>query len=54
MVYNSNDKDIYVNIPQGQWSLLVNEKTAGIEEIIEITDAKLKVKEKAAYVLIAK
>ena len=54
VVYNSNDKDIYVNIPQGQWSLLVNEKTAGIEEIIEITDAKLKVKEKAAYVLIAK
>ncbi|MBM6839680.1 hypothetical protein H9X77_16075, partial [Clostridium saudiense] len=52
--FNSNNKDVQVNIPHRKWSLVVNEEKAGTDEIREITDFKLKVKAKSAYVLIAK
>lgn len=54
VIFNSNNNDIQVNIPSGKWSLVVNEERAGIEEIREITDWKLKVSAKSAYVLISK
>ncbi|CUO91973.1 pullulanase [Clostridium disporicum] len=54
VIFNSNNRDVYVNIPHGKWSLVVNEEKAGIEEIKEIRDSELKVKAKSAYVLIAK
>lgn len=54
VIFNSNNRDVHVNIPHGKWSLVVNEEKAGIEEIKEIRDSELKVKAKSAYVLIAK
>ena len=54
VIFNSNNKDVQVNIPHRKWSLVVNEEKAGIDEIREITDYRLNVKAKSAYVLIAK
>ena len=54
VIFNSNNRDVHVNIPHGKWSLVVNEEKAGIEEIKEIRDSELKVKAKSAYILIAK
>ena len=54
VVFNSNKKEIEINILEGKWSLVVNEERAGIKELMEIKDSKLKVNEKSAYVLIAK
>lgn len=54
VIFNSNNRDVHVNIPHGKWSLVVNEEKAGIEEIKEIKDSELKVKAKSAYILIAK
>lgn len=54
VIFNSNNKDVQVNIPHRKWSLIVNEEKAGIDEIREITDYRLNIKAKSAYVLIAK
>ena len=54
VIFNSNNKDVEVKLPENNWSLLVNENIAGIDEIKKIEGNLINIKAKSAYVLISK
>ena len=53
VIFNSNNKDVEVKLPENNWSLLVNENIAGIDEIKKIEGNLINIKAKSAYVLIS-
>ena len=52
VVFNSNEKEIEVELPSKDWVVVVNEKTAGIKKLDSIKGNKVKVPAKASYVLV--
>ena len=50
VIHNANEKDITATIPEGNWSVLVNEYKAGIEELSCINGNEVKVPALVSYV----
>ena len=54
VIFNGNDTEVEVKLPENNWSILVDENTAGIEEISKIDNNSINIKEKSACVLITR
>ncbi|GAA0086838.1 hypothetical protein UT300007_32790 [Clostridium sp. CTA-7] len=54
VIHNANEKDIIATIPEGNWSVLVDEYRAGVEELSCINGNEVKVPALASYVLVRK
>ncbi len=52
VIFNGNDKDVKVVLPEGNWSVVVNGEKAGTEAIDTIEGNEITVKAKSSYVLV--
>lgn len=52
VIYNGNNNNVRVNIPDKAYSIIVNEKVAGNEKIVDVKGPVIEVKAKSCYVLV--
>ncbi len=54
VIFNANDEEVFIDLQDCGWSVLVNKETAGTEEIYYIPGNNLYMPAKSAYILIKK
>ncbi|MDU1315208.1 alpha-1,6-glucosidase domain-containing protein [Clostridium septicum] len=52
VIFNANNKDITINLPDKNWDIVVNGELSGINSISRIEGDKIKVSAISAYVLV--
>lgn len=54
VIFNANDKDITISLPDKNWDIVVNGEVSGVNSIERIEGNKIKVSPISAYVLVKK
>lgn len=54
VMFNSNKEAVDVNIPEGEWVVVVNGEKAGVEALAEVSGSKVTVPAQSSYVLVDK
>ncbi len=54
VIFNPNDEEVFIDLKECGWSVLVNKEKAGVDEIYSIEDNNITVPSKCAHVLIKK